>query len=230
MTNQEIQVDEIIETKVKPLLRGWFHAVAAVAAVILTIVLCWYSRADVPRFLSLLVFGLSMIEMYTVSAIYHIVHWEPQQRRIWRSLDHANIFVLIAGTYTPLCFNILSGWVRIVLLITIWLLALAGVIFALFPYALRLPKWFSASLYILMGWIVILALPAFLQVLPWSFIFTLLSGGILYTIGAVVYATRWPNPFPKFFGYHEIFHLFVIAGSISFVASVWIWALHFPRV
>ncbi|GER91748.1 hypothetical protein KDW_59100 [Dictyobacter vulcani] len=167
--------------------------------------------------------------MYTVSAIYHIAHWEPARRRIWRALDHANIFVLIAGTYTPLCFNILSGWVRITLLSAIWILAFAGIIFALFPYALRVPKWFSASIYILMGWIAILAMPAFLAVLPWAFVITMIAGGLLYTIGAIAYATRWPNPFPRVFGYHEIFHIFVIAGSVAFASCVWIWALTFPR-
>ncbi len=216
--------------KVKPLLRGWFHAVAAVAALVLTMVLCWLSRTDIPRFITLLIFGLTMIELYTVSAIYHIVYWKPAQRLVWRALDHANIFFLIAGTYTPLCFNILSGWVRITLLITIWLLALAGMGFTLFPYAVRVPKWFNALLYILMGWIAVLAMPAFLAVLPWSFVFTMLAGGILYTIGAVIYAIHWPNPLPRIFGYHEIFHLFVIAGSIAFTSCVWIWALTFPRV
>ncbi|WP_161982268.1 PAQR family membrane homeostasis protein TrhA [Dictyobacter alpinus] len=230
MTKQEIAITEQVQQKIKPLLRGWFHAAAALASVILTLVLCWYSRADLPRFISLFIFGLSMIEMYTVSAIYHIVHWEPAKRRVWRALDHANIFVLIAGTYTPLCFNILSGWVRITLLTTIWLLALAGIVFALFPYALRVPKWFSASIYILMGWIAVLAMPAFLAVLPWSFVFTMIAGGLLYTIGAIAYATRWPNPFPRVFGYHEIFHIFVIAGSVAFASCVWIWALTFPRV
>jgi hemolysin III len=203
---------------------------AAIAALVLTITLCWLSRTDIPRFITLLVFGLCMIELYTVSAIYHIMYWKPAQRLVWRALDHANIFLLIAGTYTPLCFNVLSGWVRIALLITIWLLAIAGVTFTLFPYAVRVPNWFNALLYILMGWIAVLAMPAFLAVLPWSFVFTMLAGGVLYTIGAVVYATHWPNPLPRIFGYHEIFHLFVIAGSAAFTSCVWIWALTFPRV
>ncbi|GLV56100.1 hemolysin III [Dictyobacter sp. S3.2.2.5] len=226
----ELLITEHAHKQGKPFLRGWFHAFAAVAALLLTVVLCWYSRADLPRFISLLIFGLSMIEMYTVSAIYHIVHWEPARRRVWRALDHANIFVLIAGTYTPLCFNILSGWVRVTLLVAIWLLAGTGIGFTLFPYALRVPKWFNALLYILMGWIAILALPAFLAVLPWSFVWTMIAGGILYTIGALVYASHWPNPLPRYFGYHEIFHLFVIGGSVAFASCVWLWALHFPRV
>ena len=171
-----------------------------------------------------------MIELYTTSALYHIIHWSLERRRFWRALDHSNIFILIAGTYTPLCFNILSGWIRVALLVAIWLLAVIGVVFTLFPYALRLPRWINAGLYVLMGWIALLALPAFLAVLPWTFVAILLSGGLLYTIGAIIYARRWPNPSPRVFGYHEIFHLFVIAGSIAFAYSVWAWALTFPRV
>lgn len=219
---------EIIQ-KVKPLLRGWFHAGAAVAAIIVTGILCWLSRSDGPRLLSMLIFGLSMVEMYTVSAIYHIKTWDPARRRIWRAVDHANIFVLIAGTYTPLCFNVLDGWVRVTLLVTIWVLAILGVGFAIFSLKYAAPRWLNASLYVLMGWVVVLALPAFLAVLPWTAIATLLLGGVFYTIGAIFYALKRPNPWPRVFGYHETFHLLVIAGSVAFVVCVWVWALPFPR-
>ena len=96
----------------RPLLRGRIHAAAAVGAVLVTVALCWRSRNDLPRLVSMLIFGLSMIELYTVSAVYHMGHWRPQVQRVLRSVDHANIFVLIAGTYTPLCFNVLTDWVR----------------------------------------------------------------------------------------------------------------------
>lgn len=226
------QIDTAVDNKevekiIKPLLRGWFHAVAAVGAVVLTIVLCWLSRGDTPRLISMLIFGLSMVELYTVSATYHIGRWSERTRRVLRSLDHANIFVLIAGTYTPLCFNILDGWLRITILSIIWFLALLGMAFSVLT--LRLPRWVGASLYIGMGWVALLAIPGFLAVLPWTAVATLVLGGLLYTIGAVVYARRWPNPFPRILGFHEIFHLFVIAGSIAFAACIWIWALPFPR-
>lgn len=229
LTNDHVAnvVDTEVEKIIKPLLRGWFHAVAAVGAVALTIVLCWLSREDTPRLISMLIFGLSMIELYTVSATYHIGKWHKRTRRVLRSLDHANIFVLIAGTYTPLCFNILDGWLRITILSIIWFLAGLGVAFSVLT--LRLPRWVSASLYIGMGWVVVLALPAFLAVLPWTAVGTLVLGGLLYTVGAIVYARRWPNPFPRILGFHEIFHLFVIAGSVAFAACIWIWALPFPR-
>ena len=212
----------------RPLLRGWSHALAAVGAVALTITLCALSRNDPPRLLSMLIYGLSMIELYTVSAIYHVGRWSVSARRKLRALDHSNIFVLIAGTYTPLCFNVLSGWVRVALLVTIWALAAAGIVVALF--AERIPRRVNAGLYIGMGWVAIFALPAFLSRLPWAFVGTLLLGGMLYTVGAVIYAQRRPNPFPRVFGFHEVFHLFVIAGSIAFATAIWVWALPFPRV
>ena len=193
---QKSETVEIIQ-KVKPLLRGWFHAGAAIAAIIVTGILCWLSRSDGPRLISMLIFGLSMIEMYTVSAIYHIKTWDPARRRVWRAVDHANIFVLIAGTYTPLCFNVLDGWVRVALLTTIWLLAVLGVGFALLSLKYTTPRWLNASLYVIMGWVVVLALPAFLAVLPWTAIATLLLGGVLYTIGAICYARRKPDPWPR---------------------------------
>lgn len=213
---------------VKPLLRGWFHAAAAVGAVALTVALCWRSSADLPRLLSMLVFGLSMTVLYTVSAIYNIGNWGGALGRFLRSLDHANIFVLIAGTYTPICFNVLSGWVRYSLLLTIWLLAVGGIVLAIFTT--KVPRMARTGLYIAMGWVGLLALPALWEALAWEALALLFLGGIFYTIGAVIYGCRRPNPFPTVFGFHEIFHLFVIAGGIAFTASIWFWALPFPRL
>lgn len=212
----------------KPLLRGWFHAMAAVGAVIFTVIACLRAQTDMPRMISLLIFGLSMIELFGVSALYHIGSWREPLRRKLRALDHANIFVLIAGTYTPICFNVLSGWVRPAILSIIWLLAALGI--GLATLTLRTPRWVTASLYVGMGWVALLALPAFVANLPWPAIVSLLVGGILYTLGAVIYARRRPDPFPRIFGFHEIFHLFVIAGSIAFASMIWIWVLPFPRM
>lgn len=203
----------------KPLMRGWSHALAALAALVLTLVLCWQSRADGPRLVSLLIFGLSMLELYTISALYHIGRWSTRPARVLRAIDHANIFVMIAGTYTPLCFNLLSGWLRVTILAVIWTLAVIGVSLAIFT--LRLPRWITATLYIGMGWVVVLALPAFLAAMSWYGVGLLLLGGILYTLGAVIYARKRPDPFPRVFGFHEVFHLFVIAGSVSFASAIW---------
>lgn len=211
----------------KPLLRGRFHAAAAVAAIALTVALCAQSRTDPPRLISMLIFGLSMVELYTVSAVYHIGRWGPAIWSRLRALDHANIFILIAGTYTPLCFNVLSGWLRPAILALIWALAVAGA--ALTTLTPRTPRWLSTALYVGMGWVALLALPQFARALGWGAVALLLLGGGLYTTGALVYARRRPDPFPRVFGFHEVFHLFVIAGSAAFAAAIWLWALPFPR-
>lgn len=211
----------------RPLLRGWFHAVAAVLAVLFTIALAWASWYDGQRLVSMLVFGLSMVELYTVSAIYHIGTWSPRAKRVLRSVDHTNIFVVIAGTYTAICFNVLDGWIRDAILIVIWLLAIIGLILAIFKP--RVPRWVGTGIYIGMGWVVVLALPALLEALPWQAIALLAAGGVLYTLGAVIYALKRPNPFPKVMGFHEVFHLFVIAGSVACSIVVWVWALPYPR-
>ena len=208
----------------KPLLRGWFHAVAAIAAAIFTLLLCLLTQQNTLHLVTVLVFGLSMIELYTVSATYHIGtgRWSAATARRLRALDHANIFVLIAGTYTPLCIALLSGWLQPAILGSIWGLALVGI--SLATLTLRAPRWLSASLYIGMGWVAVLALPAFLQRLPGVAVWLLLLGGALYTTGAVIYVRKRPNPFPRIFGFHEIFHLLVIAGSIVFSVVITLWA------
>jgi hemolysin III len=220
LKNEEIVVGSTAVCK--PLLRGWLHALAAVAAVIFTVFLCLRSRTDLPRLLSLLIYGLSMIELYTVSALYHIGTWSQRLHAFLRALDHANIFLFIAGTYTPLCFNLLSGWLRPALLLIIWSAALLGM--SLGVLILQAPRWLTAGLYVIMGWVVLVALPAFLVVVPWTAIAWLFLGGMLYTVGALIYARRWPDPFPRMFGFHELFHLFVLAGGVAFAIVVWIWA------
>jgi hemolysin III len=214
--------------EMKPLLRGWSHAFAAVAAVVVTAVLLFQTRHNLPLFGSLLVFGLSMILLYTVSAIYHIGSWQGRRHTMLRALDHANIFMLIAGTYTPICVNVLSGWLRSTVLILIWTLALAGILGTVLTF--RLPRWISTSLYIGLGWVSLITLPELFQQLPWQAVALLMAGGLLYTIGAIIYAFRRPNPLPRIFGFHEIFHLFVIAGSASFVIMIWLWVVPFQRI
>ncbi|HEY0069822.1 MAG TPA: hemolysin III family protein [Chloroflexia bacterium] len=207
----------------KPRLRGWSHAAAAVGSVVLTALLCWASRDERPKMIAMLVFGLSMVEMYTVSAIYHIGRWRERWWRVLRSLDHANIFLLIAGTYTPIAVVMLTGGLQVALLTSIWLLALVGVGLSIF--ARRLPRGTRSTLYVVMGWVSLLALPALMEVLPLTAIGLLLLGGVLNTAGAIIYARRRPDPFPRVFGFHEVFHLLVIVGNIAFVAVIVLWVL-----
>jgi hemolysin III len=211
----------------KPRLRGWSHAVAAVAAVIATVGLCARTWEDPPRLFSVLVYGLSSILLFTTSAVYHIGHWRGRRFTLLRALDHANIYILIAGTFVPFCVNMLSGWVRPAILVVIWSLALAGA--ALSVAAFKLPRWVAASLYVAVGWVGIVPAAMLLHSLPLPAIATGAAGALLYTIGAVIYARRRPNPWPRTFGFHELFHLLVIAGNAAFLLAIWVWVVPFPR-
>ncbi len=175
----------------------------------------------------MLVYGLSMAAMFAVSATYHLGHWRPDRRRVLRALDHASIFVLIAGTYTPVAFYVLTGSERPAVLAAIWILAAAGV--ALSGRTLRLPRWATAALYVGMGWAALAPAPSVVRALPLPASATLALGGLCYTVGALVYARRWPDPLPRVFGFHEVFHLLVIGGAAAFAAAIWLWVAPFPR-
>ncbi|MDQ5850815.1 MAG: hemolysin III family protein [Chloroflexota bacterium] len=211
----------------KPLMRGWLHAAAAIGAIAVTAGLLVNTVHDLPRFFSVMVFGLSMILLYAVSSIYHIGTWTGRRFRLLRALDHANIFVLIAGTYTPICVNVLPRGLGITVLVVIWSLAAVGVSGSVLT--LHLPRWIIATLYIGMGWVGVVVMPSLLRTLPAPASLLLLAGGMLYTVGAVVYALQRPNPLPRVFGFHEIFHLFVVAGSAAFVFMIWGWVVPFTR-
>jgi len=208
---------------IKPVLRGWFHAGAAVFAVALTALMCWRSWSDVPRMISVAVFGVSMIELYVISALYHIPAWSPPTRGRLRRLDQAGIFVQIASTYTPLCFNILTGWVRPTMLVVIWTLACIGAGGALAQ--LWRSRRISVGLYICMGWVALLIFPALFQRLPLGGVALLVVGGLIHTAGAIIYARRRPNPWPRVLGFHELFHLCVVGGNGTFAAAIWLWVL-----
>jgi hemolysin III len=211
----------------KPLMRGWLHAVATLGAIAVTAALLVSTAGDLPRFLSVLVFGLSMILLYAVSSIYHIGSWTGRRYRVLRALDHANIFVLIAGTYTPICVNVMPPGLGMTMLALIWSLAAIGV--GCSVLTLHLPRWIMAGLYIGMGWVAVGAMPSLLRSLPLEATLLLFLGGALYTTGAVIYALQRPNPLPRVFGFHEIFHLFVVGGSAAFVAMIWGWVVPFTR-
>jgi hemolysin III len=176
----------------------------------------------------MLVFGVSLIVLYVVSALYHIGSWRGRAATVLLALDHANIFLLIAGTYTPICVNVLSGWTRIAALGIVWALASIGTASSL--VTLHVPRWLLTALYLGMGWGALLLLPSVALALPLAATLLLFLGGLLYTIGAVVYIFGRPDPMPHLFGFHEIFHLFVIGGSVATAAVIWIWVVPFPRI
>lgn len=163
---------------------------------------------------SLSIFIVSMILLYAASTTYHTLDISPNVNRILKKIDHMMIFILIAGTYTPICLIVLgdrTGWSMLAL---VWGIAIAGIIIKAFW--IYCPKWFSSVLYIAMGWVCVLAFTKIVNSLPRAAFGWLLAGGIIYTIGGIIYALKLPifNSKHEYFGSHEIFHLFVMGGSI----------------
>ena len=163
---------------------------------------------------ALAVFIVSMILLYAASTTYHTLDISPKINQILRKLDHMMIFILIAGTYTPVCMIVLGDKVGWFLLGLVWTIAIAGILIKAFW--ITFPKWFSSLLFIEMGWICVLAFTRIIQALPPAAFGWLLAGGIIYTIGGIIYALKLPlfNSRHKYFGSHEIFHLFVMGGSL----------------
>jgi hemolysin III len=198
----------------RPRLRGWSHLVMSVPALAGTVMLVLLARGDAGRQLALLVYGLSSVLLFATSGVYHVGTWSPPVRARLRRLDHANIFLLIAGTYTPVTLTLLSGAWKVAIICIVWGLAVAGVAVVVSP--VPVPRWLLAACYVGMGWVAIIALPVIAGAAGAGPIALIIAAGILYSTGAVLYATRWPRLSPRWFGYHEVFHLLVIAANALF--------------
>ena len=199
----------------KPLLRGRFHEAAAyisVGACLMLLDLC----KNTPTFAAVLVYTLSLVGLFTCSAVYHRIQWSEKARALMRRIDHSAIFALIAGTMTPIFYLTLPPASRLSAIALIWGVALVGMIQAIFW--IGAPKWLASILYVGAGWLGFPFLEAMSAVLGSEGAAMVVIGGILYTIGAVIYAVKKPNPWPKAFGYHEIFHILVaVAAAVHFI-------------
>jgi hemolysin III len=192
---------------------GLTHLTGAALSVVALVVLVGLAIyvGKVRHFIGFAVFGLSLIALYTTSALYHLLPLSRRWIRRMRQLDHMMIFVLIAGTYTPFCLIGLQGGWRWGLLGTVWALALGGI--ALKLWWMHAPVWISTILYILVGWIALAAAPTIVRSLPAGGVAWLIAGGIIYSLGAVVFASNRPTFYRGVFEAHELWHLFVMAGS-----------------
>jgi hemolysin III len=182
------------------------------------IILVVAGSGNIARQISLAVYGLCLVLLFAVSASYHRGPWSPRTRRVWGRLDHATIFLAIAGTYTPVVVNVLKGWPSIVLLVVIWVLAGSGVIVA--TTGIPLPRWVTVVLYLAVGWTVVFFVPALGDRIHLSGLLVLALGGALYCSGAIVYALKRPRLWPKVFGFHEVFHILVIAATAVYFVFI----------
>ena len=188
---------------IKPHLRGWLHLVTAPLSL---------AASAVYLASSLLLFG--------ISALYHRFYWKPNWELVWKRLDHSNIFLLIAGTYTPLSVALLTRHDAMVLLSIVWIGAVIGILTNLFwPTA---PRRLSTLIYVVLGWTAVAYLPQLWSAGGPAMVWLIVAGGILYTLGAIVYATKRPDPSPTWFGFHEIFHAFTVAAWACHCVGVYL--------
>jgi hemolysin III len=200
----------------KPLLRGVLHEVAAFAAALAGGILVVYAAGTRAR-VAAIIYGMSLLTLFIVSAVYHRPRWSERARNVMRRIDHSAIFVLIAGTYTPFSF-LLGNRVGWILLAVVWAGALFGIVISV--AWVHAPKALVAALCVGLGWAALPVLPALKAALGTWAVVLLAAGGIVYSLGALVYASRRPDPFPRVFGYHEVFHALVILAAGCHFAAV----------
>ncbi|MFC7328980.1 PAQR family membrane homeostasis protein TrhA [Marinactinospora rubrisoli] len=207
----------VLHGVVKPLLRGWLHLGTAPVALAAGIVLVVLAPTGLSRLASA-VYAASAVLLFGTSAIYHVGHWSGRVTAVLRRLDHSNIYLIIAGTYTPFVLLVLDGTLRTAMISLIWGAAIAGVVFKV--CWLNAPRWLSTALYIAVGWVAVLFIPQLVGGTHPATWILVLVGGVLYSVGGLVYALRRPDPAPRWFGFHEVFHSLTVAAYVCHYIAV----------
>lgn len=206
----------------KPSWRGWIHAVTFPIAIVVGIVLIVLADGAAAKWASA-VFMASSLLLFGNSALYHRFNWGPKTRAVLKRIDHANILLLIAGTYTPIAVLALPPGKGSLLLTLVWSGALLGILFRVFW--IDAPRWLYVALYLVLGWAAVMYMPDLFRANP-AMMFLVIAGGLLYTYGAVAYAMKRPNPWPGHFGFHEIFHLCTVLAFLCHWTACLLIALH----
>lgn len=196
-------------------LTHWAGAILALAGMIALIVIGWGAPAKV---VSLIVYGVSLIFLFSASATYHMVQVKEKTQETYRKIDHAAIYFLIAGTYTPFCVNAFTGFWQWGMLSIIWSMAIIGI--GVKVFIIRAPRWLNAGIYLVMGWLCVGASGQLLTVSPAWILTWLIIGGLLYTFGAIIYITKIFNFVPGIFGFHEVWHIFVLLAAAAHYVAV----------
>jgi hemolysin III len=198
--------------------RGFLHGTAAVVAAVGLGVLAYRARGDADRLIPALVFGMSLVAMYTVSSLYHSVPWTERWKARFRRLDHSMIFLVVAGTVTPIAVTVLDGGRQVLALAIVWVVAAVGIVLKFVLPDIK--TGLSLTLQMLMGWSAVLWFPALTSRAGWEIAGLVVAGGLIYTVGVVIFASNRPRLFPKVFSAHELFHVLVIAASSLHFAAV----------
>ncbi|MHB1613813.1 MAG: PAQR family membrane homeostasis protein TrhA [Actinomycetes bacterium] len=201
----------------KPLLRGWLHVGMTPIALVGGVVLILLADRPTARWAAG-IYTVSAVLLFGVSATYHRGHWSSRAGERLRRCDHANIYLLIAGTYTPFALLALRGGARVTVLVVAWGGAAAGVLFRL--AWIQAPRWLYTPLYLVLGWLGVIFLPQLLAGAGRTALVLVVVGGVLYTLGGVAYGLRRPNPWPRWFGFHEVFHSFTVAAFLAQFTAV----------
>lgn len=208
---------DAVPAVVKPRLRGWLHSVTAPVALVAGIVLVVLAPTTAGK-VATAVFAASAVILFGCSAVYHRGTWSPRASAVLRRMDHSNIFLLIAGTYTPLAVLLLDGPTARLLLVIVWAGAALGI--AARMLWLSAPRWAYVPIYLALGWVAVGFLPQFWTAGGPAVVWLVVAGGLAYTLGAVVYAMKRPDPSPRWFGFHEIFHVGTVIGYACHYAAV----------
>ncbi|KKM11261.1 hemolysin III family channel protein [Clostridiales bacterium PH28_bin88] len=199
--------------KMREPVNTWTHFATFIAAIVGLVFLVIMTRHNVSKLITMTVYGSSVIALFGASSLYHWVRAIPRQVLILKKMDHIAIYLLIAGSYTPVFFYGLAGTWKWAMLIAIWTLTITGILLKI--WFIHLPRYVSTAFYVTLGWIALVPFVQLIDNLPLGAILMMVLGGVAYTLGAIIYATKCFNFFPNRFGFHEIFHLFVMAGSIT---------------
>lgn len=199
----------------RELVSGYSHLLALLLSIAGLVVLVVESALDRNAWhvVGFAIFGASLILLYSASTMYHLLPLPEQRKVLFRRIDHIMIYILIAGTYTPVCLTVLRGPWGWSLFGVIWGLAGLGLAFKL--AWLSAPRWLSTVLYVVMGWVALVAMVPIVEAVTWEGVAWMVAGGVWYTLGAAAYATKWPTLHPRHFTFHELFHLLVMAGSLA---------------
>ncbi|SFJ78487.1 PAQR family membrane homeostasis protein TrhA [Thermoflavimicrobium dichotomicum] len=199
--------------KMKEPVSTWTHFITFLAAIVGLGFLIKLSYENVSTLITMTIYGVSVILLYGASSLYHWVKATPKKELLLKKLDHCAIYLLIAGSYTPVFYYGLHGFWKWLMLASVWILAIIGIFLKI--YFIEAPRIVSTSFYVTLGWIAVIPFVQLIQQLPVGAIVLMFTGGVFYTIGAIIYATKCFDFFPDRFGFHEIFHLFVMAGTIT---------------
>jgi hemolysin III len=202
-----------MERKLREPVNALTHLIAAVFSLMGLLALIYFGWGDLTKIITFSIYGISLILLFTASGIYHAVSGSESSITKLRKFDHSAIYLLIAGTYTPICIHFFEGFWQYGMVILIWSLAIIGVLVKLI--VINAPRWVTAGIYLLMGWLAIIGIQEIFRSMPIAAIIWLFLGGLMYTFGAIIYITKKLDIKPGVFGFHEVWHIFVILGAFS---------------